>query len=134
MKRGVWLILAALAVISATAPFHYMPEPVGVIESAPPAGPTPPPAVRVSHEFVTVEIPPPEGRANAPRVIGPRTSLAANRPGAKPSRPAGAPKTATHDPAPTVRRGSRDRNLLERAGRVLIGDGKYRPEPFPRVR
>jgi hypothetical protein len=121
MKRGVWLILAALAVISATAPFHYMPEPVGVIESAPPAGPTPPPAVRVSHEFVTVE-------------IRPRTSLAANRPGAKPSRPAGAPKTATHDPAPTVRRGSRDRNLLERAGRVLIGDGKYRPEPFPRVR
>jgi hypothetical protein len=29
---------------------------------------------------------------------------------------------------------SRDGNLLERAGRAFLGDGKYRPEPFPRIR
>ena len=68
--------------------------------------------VRVQHEIVTLPLPAP-------------TQLVA--------RPAAAPAPARA--VPTVRR-ARQQNeaLLMKAGRVLLGDGRHRPEPFPRIR
>lgn len=35
---------------------------------------------------------------------------------------------------PRVFRARRDESLLDKARRTVVGDGRYRPEPFPRVR
>ena len=128
MKHGLWLIFAALAMIAATVLFRYDPEPVAAIESTPvPAKPAA--AVRVSHEFVTVKIP---AAATTPRrqpsVSHSRTVLAAHGGTGSIGR-RDVLKASNRDTTP-----SRDGNLLEKAGRAFIGDGKYRPEPFPRIR
>jgi hypothetical protein len=88
---------------------HAAAEPV-----AAPAGRLPaavPDAVQVEHEFVLVHPSPvPPER--------PFRQVAAARPVARAVREA--PQA---QPAP---------GLVTRAGRVLLGDGQYRPEPFPR--
>ena len=133
MNRGLWLILAALAVIAAVVLFRYDPEPVAAIESSP-APPERTDAVRVSHEFVTVTIPPVTSkRISRPASPRKQTVLATDRSNdSAPRRDVVKASNRTTDS--DDRSEPREGNLLERAGRALIGDGKYRPEPFPRIR
>jgi hypothetical protein len=69
-------------------------------------------AVQVDHEFVVVQ--PTPVRAPQPRA----RPVAAARPARSPG---GEPRDAAESPG-----------LATRAGRMLVGDGRYRPEPFPR--
>jgi hypothetical protein len=134
MKRGLWLIFTALAVFAATALFRYDPEPVAALESSPVPS-EPPAAVRVSHEFVTVEIPTPAVQRLRPRSeTGPQTILATHD-GSDSIERRETMKAVNRVVGPAARpASSRDQNLLARAGRALVGDGKYRPEPFPRIK
>jgi hypothetical protein len=134
MKRGLWLIFAALAMIAATVLFRDDPEPVGANEPAP-VPQTAPATVRVSHEFVTVPIPAaPATRVRQPSTTRPRTVPATHTTTGATGR-RDAVKASNRNPgAATARPAPDGRNLLERAGRAFIGDGKYRPQPFPRVR
>jgi hypothetical protein len=81
------------------------------------------PDVEVRHEFVEIPLPPPP----------PRTSLARRSEGSAPAskKPLALPLATARPDA--VRTADTD-NLLIRAGRALIGDGKHRPEPFPRIK
>ena len=133
MKQGLWLIFTALALIAAGVLFQYGPEPVAM--SAPPSDVgRRPAAVRVSHEFITVPIPTPPAADPGPRQVNdePRTMLA--------SRSAGPRKSneqilkAAGRGSVTLRNASRDRNIFEKARRAFLGDGRHRPEPFPRIR
>jgi hypothetical protein len=57
------------------------------------------------------------------------------------TRPGGPPAQATPRPAVTAQRATSapsqweegSRRMVSRAGRILVGDGRHRPEPFPRV-
>lgn len=73
------------------------------------------PAVRVKHELITVSVP----AATAGTPI--------------PKRPAAATVQRATAAEPAERE-LRDKGLLDKARRALIGDGTHRPEPFPRVR
>jgi hypothetical protein len=53
----------------------------------------------------------------SPAVIAPRT---------RPNRPSSVKFAAVRTPA------DRPKGVVERARRMLLGDGRYRPEPFPR--
>ena len=133
MKRGLWLIFAALAMFAATVLFRYDPEPVAALESTPVPSERPA-AVRVSHEFVTVEVPTPAVQRVQPRPeTRPHAVLATHSP-ADPNGPRETLKAANRVAGPAARPTLRDQSLLARAGRALVGDGKYRPEPFPRIR
>lgn len=119
MKRSLWLIFGALLLLAAVALFRAgtTEDMVAAVE-APPA---PLPEVRVRHEFVTVPLPaaaahPPAGVRSGPPPA--RTAL---------SKPPVGPGEA----AP-VRRAGRDAGFLERARRAVVGDGRFRPQPFPR--
>jgi hypothetical protein len=68
-------------------------------------------AVQVEHEFVVA-------RPSPRRSPEPRRQVAAARPAAR-----AVGEVPQAQPAP---------GLVTRAGRVLLGDGQYRPEPFPR--
>lgn len=83
-------------------------------ESPLPAGHESPGRVRIEHELIRAAPAPRAAphRANRPPKLSGATRLAALKP--SPERP----------PA----------NLAVRAARLLAGDGRYRPEPFPRVR
>lgn len=128
MKHGLWLIFVALAMIAATVLFRYDPEPVAAIESTPvPAKPAA--AVRVSHEFVTVKIPAAATRHPRQPSVSRSQTLLASHGGTGSIGRREALKASNRETT-----ASRDGNLLEKAGRALVGDGKYRPEPFPRIR
>lgn len=70
-------------------------------------------AVQVRHEFVTLPDP-----AAAP--------LLDHRPSTPPTTPVSAPRLQR------VRAG--DDALLSKARRAILGDGRHRPEPFPRIK
>jgi hypothetical protein len=114
MKRLLWLIFAGLAIAAAALVWRDGTEKGSIAAAAPLAAPALERQVRVKHELVTAIVPTvseePESRAHAvPRV---------------------------HTGKPAFRRATRDSapNLLQRAGRAIVGDGTYRPEPFPRIR
>ena len=119
MKRSLWLIFGALLLLAAVALFRAgtTEDLVAAIE-APPA---PLQDVQVRHEFVTVPVP-----AATPRTaVGARTHPPPIRTAV--ARPPGGPG----EPAP-ARGARRDAGFFERARRAVVGDGRYRPEPFPR--
>jgi hypothetical protein len=130
VKRVLWLIFGGLALLAAAVLFQSGPagDALARVEPAPPPPVLPEPSVlpdvQVRHEFVEIPLAPP------PR----RTSLARRSEGSAPAaakKPL-APPLATARPD-VVRTADTD-NLLVRAGRALIGDGKHRPEPFPRIK
>ena len=133
MKRGIWLIFAALAIAAAALPFRYDPAPVAALESTP-APPERSAPVRVSHEFVTVEIPAPAAHGARPPGVTRLQTVLANGSGSESLGRREVVKAVHRDAGPTTRHAARDQNLLERAGRAFVGDGKYRPEPFPRIK
>ena len=82
-------------------------------QAAPPATPmplsapvSPPPSVRVEHELVRLP------KAKAPRA----------------NRPWRSTRMALAGPPPPART-----PLIVRASRAFVGDGRFKPEPFPRV-
>ena len=132
MKRSVWLIFAALAPIAAAVLFHLQPE--TLTQAAPAIERLP--DVRVQHEYVTV----PASATGNNLKVRERTRLAETR-----STPDSSPgplnleaETAEVEPAairkPAARRASGDETLFEKARRAFVGDGRHRPEPFPRPR
>jgi hypothetical protein len=75
--------------------------------------------VQVRHELITLRVPP----TLPPRV----TSAGLASRGAPARLPSSAPPQVT-EPA------LRQTTLMQKARRALVGDGRYRPEPFPRIR
>ena len=133
MQRRLWFIFAAIAMIAAIALFRYDPEPAAALESAtvPSASPV---AVRVSHEFVMVEFPAPATQPVGRPSMSRRETIVAMRAAGGPVERRDTLKASNRGSDPAVRPASSDQNLLERAGRAIVGDGKYRPQPFPRIR
>lgn len=133
MKRMLWLIFGALALVAAALVLRFPQEEL--------AGHQEPvsrdlPDVRVEHEFVRV--PDPQlpaiasdtGRRSAvstPTVRDREVTLRT----AERSLPA---VTRASSQPPPVQRAGQERTLLEKARRAFVGDGRHRPEPFPRVR
>ena len=85
-------------------------EPVSAGAPAPPSGPPEVQAVRVEHEFIT---------------------LAEEAPLENVSRPM--KSSAVRAVQPARRSVSEPRTLVGKTRRALLGDGRNRPEPFPRV-
>jgi len=131
MKRIVWLILAAFTPIAAIGVFRFKPR--SGAEAAP--GIVRLHDVRVQHEYVTVAIP-----ANGtPVITSPRTRLASASMEQTPSvTQAVDRRTDAARPSPArdrpVRRASGDQSIFDKARRAFVGDGRHRPEPFPRPR
>jgi hypothetical protein len=133
VKRVLWLIFGGLALLAAAVLFRSGPagDAAARVE-APPAAPSVLPNVRVKHEFIEVPLP------------TPRTSLARSPQRSAPvakTRPQVAPRVrATADGVRIANAVSKDEpserraSLLVRAGRAIVGDGKHRPEPFPRIK
>lgn len=132
MKRSLWLIFAALTLIAAGVLLQYQPDRLAVAAPADVQLPD----VRIQHEFVEIPAagvvsatPAPDRRAartNSANPVGPDTNVA---------EPGGAIEVvpASHR-TPGVRPANRDRTLFEKARRAFVGDGRHRPEPFPKVR
>lgn len=130
VKRVLWLMFMGLALLAAVVLFRSGPtgDALASVESTPP--PSVLPDVRVKHEFVAIPLPPPPATSLADRSEG-TAPAAKKRREASSSRP-DVVRTANL----ASRAGAPDRqdNLLIRAGRAVIGDGKHRPEPFPRIK
>jgi hypothetical protein len=109
VKARNWVLAAsAIGVVLA------MPNIVRQVPSAA-ANPEPEPearSVRVEHEFITLTDPAVRGE-RPDRVVVPAQLYSAQPPG----RPVASRKT-----------------LAQRARRAFLGDGRYRPEPFPGAR
>jgi hypothetical protein len=124
VKRSLWVIFGVLVVLATVALFQWAQEgeSVAAIDSPAPL-PAALPDVRVRHEFVTVPVP---SRPENPAPVRTARSLGLE--------PAAARPIAAPTAAPAVRRASRDASFLEKARRAVVGDGRYRPEPFPRIK
>lgn len=132
VKRVLWTIFVGLALLAAAVLFRSGPARDAVARVEAPHAPSALPDVRVKHEFIEVPIPTP--RTSLARSPQPSASVARKGPQAPPSVPARADAVRTaravSDADPSDRRAS----LLVRAGRAIVGDGKHRPEPFPRIK
>jgi hypothetical protein len=105
--NGVTLFHPKLIMMSLGAVALLWPSPAdSPVRTAIPAEPAP---VRIEHQLIRINPPPPPQR---PR---PRVAYLVNR-----------LADGKTPPAPP------SRGLVVRAGRMLVGDGRYRPEPFPR--
>jgi hypothetical protein len=124
VKRSLWIIFGVLVVLATVALFQWAQEGESVAAIEPAAQPPAAlPDVRVRHEFVTVSVP------SRPQNPSPVRTVRSSGGKSGAARPIASPTAA-----PAVRRASRDASFLERAGRAVIGDGRYRPEPFPRIK
>ena len=131
MKRSLWLILATLTPIAAIGLFRFQPERLN--EEAP--SPKRLADVRVQHDYVTVTVP----VTGAPVITTGRNRLANAQPPETPSvikavDRQGATERASPSRSRLVTHASRDQTLFEKARRAFVGDGRHRPEPFPRPR
>ena len=154
MKRSLWLIFAALALIAAGVLLQYPPDTLAVVVPAGFEERQQRPEVRIQHEFVTVttnggvaattpsrreaaEIQriPIADHLDTPAI---HRTVRADAEGAvrldRTVTPPSSRVTAPSPRRPAVQRASDDGTLLEKARRAFVGDGRYRPEPFPRVR
>lgn len=100
----MWIGLGTLVVLAA---FHPQADsPATVAEALPPA--PEPPGVRIEHELVAASV------------------IATTEP---------APRQAAIPPKkPVEQPHTRPNGFLSKAGRLILGDGRHRPEPFPRAR
>ena len=145
MKQRLWLIFAALILIAGGVMLQYRPERLAV--AAPVEQPRP--DVRIQHEFVRVSTAGIVSARSTPGAVRRAAEMETNpipdspdpivaeRPAFVQLAPA-SPSTAEPAPrrAPVVQRATSrdDRTLFEKARRAFVGDGRYRPEPVPRVR
>jgi Tfp pilus assembly protein PilX len=108
MKRTLWIALGLVAVATAAAAL-LQGEPSNAeadMEVPFRAAETALDDVQVRHEFVTIATPLPPPAATS-RSVTPRQPARRTSPGAGP---------------------------LSKTARALVGDGRHRPEPFPRVK
>ena len=131
VKRVLWLTFMGLALLASTVLFRSGPtgDALANVEPTPP--PSVLPDVRVKHEFVTIPLPPTPSTSLAHRS---ESSAPAVKKRAEASSRARADVVRTANLAGKAGAPDRQDNLLIRAGRAVIGDGKYRPEPFPRIK
>ena len=136
VKRTVWPILGVLALLVTVAWLRFGVRSDAVAEISPAEAPPIAAAlspVQVRHEFVTVSVP-------LPAAVGARPPSRAVRPRKSPS----AEAVASVVRARSTPRDKGDRSTLDpsedspglllRAGRLVVGDGRHRPEPFPRIK
>lgn len=111
-----WRVIAVAAAVGMVVAL-----PIGLREPAAKAAPVEteePASVRVEHEFVTLDA---EVSDAQPAVVLPAG------PTARPLRqPQPSPILTGHESAPA--------STFTKARRTFLGDGRHRPEPFPRVR
>lgn len=113
MKRTFWIAVALVAAVTTVVLVREQQRLAGSASGGAVLGSQPMADVQVRHEFVTVAAPAPapllETRSVTPGPAAPRR---------------------------TDRQGSIRQNeaLLSRARRAFLGDGRYRPEPFPRAK
>lgn len=121
--RTIWLISGAGA-IAATLLLWPARHTIGPLDASPLAAGdrAPAPAVQVQHEFITLDAAP--VRIERPAPAGTK-SVAAD--------PAASPGVTTPS-RPAARQARHDAGVIGRARRALVGDGNYRPQPFPTVR
>jgi hypothetical protein len=124
VKRSLWILFLALVVLGALALFQ--PGSAGDVVASHETSPPPLAPVTVRHELVTVPAP-------APTAPPTRTAHRADPPAA-PAPTLGARPTTAGASAPAVQPASRDQSFFNRARRAVVGDGRYRPQPFPRVK
>ena len=112
-----WRIVAVLAMLAGIALLTRASTTVGAGTRfiQPSALTTAAESVQVRHEFVVVPLP--------ERVD---TRRAAAEPSSARPRPSTARRNPTVRPRPSE-------SLLDRTRRAFLGDGRYRPEPFPRA-
>lgn len=123
--RAIWLISGAGAIATTLLlwPARHTIHPLDASPLAAADG-GPAPAVQVQHEFITLDATP--VRIERPAPGGTKSAAA------EPAEPAAAPDVKT--PArPAAHQAPHDAGVIERARRALVGDGKYRPQPFPTV-
>jgi hypothetical protein len=133
VKRALWLIFGGLALLAAAVLFRSGPtgDAAARVEST-----TPPPAalpdVRVKHEFIEIPIPAPQ--PSPARTPHRSASAAKKRPQVPPGAGTSADGVRTASAVSEVEAADQPASLLVRAGRAIVGDGKHRPEPFPRIK
>jgi len=121
MTRRLWIsavLLAGTAATTALLPSQGRSTPADLPKSA--TNLVPAPEVRVRHHFVTVA-PPPVVPGVAPHLSRPASSLSVSH-----SVPAASGVRS--------RRSREDMRVLFKVGRAVTGDGRHRPEPFPRLK
>lgn len=108
MKRTLWIALALVAgVTAATALLQGEPS------NAEAGSDVPQTAIEKTRDFVQV-------RHELVTIAAPVPPPAAGRRSASPRQPA--------------RRTPHDAGVWSKTGRALLGDGRHRPEPFPRIK
>lgn len=134
MKRILSLIFAVLAFAAAALLLRFPREPSAArLQPAPPQLPD----VRIEHEFVRIPVPAfttGSDRGRRPLVRAPmehETKVTLHTP--EQSAPAVSPVSSQPTSA-IVQPPAQNPTLFDKARRALIGDGRHRPEPFPRVR
>ena len=133
MKR--WWLLSAIGALSAVVLFQLSRPDASAdaTESVHPvlgAEAQPLPAVRVEQVLIHADLAPSTQREADPAAI----PVSFERPVGPIGGLKDAPTRAT-TPSPTRLRDARTSSpMLERAKRAFLGDGRHRPEPFPRVK
>ena len=142
MKRSLWLILAALILTACGVLLRYSPDELAL--ALPDERQVP--DVRIQHEFVRVSA---ESLVSAGATPARRAAdlqsnplpegsdpILASQPAAVEPAPASVSAAAPTSPrTPVVERATNeDRTLFEKARRAFMGDGRFRPQPFPRVK
>jgi hypothetical protein len=121
VKRSLWVIFGALVLLAAAVLLRSDRSGDAVAVTHPPSPPAPAPEVRVRQELVTA-------------TVTAEPVAAVSRPAAPPAVKRAAHEGPRAQASPPVRAAARDTSLLGRARRAVVGDGRYRPEPFPRVK
>ncbi|HVJ26551.1 MAG TPA: hypothetical protein VM493_03380 [Vicinamibacterales bacterium] len=119
MSRKIWTAAALLAGTGAAALLLSQPHASDARTPDTVVTATPSRDVRVQHEFITIAPARPAPVIRS-RPSGASLSASATRSLTVPARP---PHSPSSEPA-----------LLAKVGRAVTGDGRHRPEPFPRVR
>ena len=78
--------------------------------------------VRIEHELVRIPVTAPKAPVKSARLTRPLPSTESPR-----ARAENVPLRASNSTQP-------DRGMVAKAVKRLVGDGRYRPEPFPRVK
>src|SRR5918993_1135150 len=119
MSRRIWTATALIAGTGAAALLLSQPHASDARTPETVVTARPSPDVRVQHDFITIA-PARPGPVSRPRLPSGSLSASAWRPQA--SRPR-ARRSPASEPA-----------LLAKVGRAVAGNGRHRPEPFPRLR
>lgn len=130
VKRVLWLTFGGLALAVAAL---FRPGPEDVAARADVALPPSELAdVRVKHEIIEIPIAPPPTALARRSLRSPAGAPTERTPPPRSDSTPDAVRTARADDAADD--SGRSDNVLLRAGRAIVGDGKHRPEPFPRIK